>query len=57
MFRKGKEGLYKLFSQTIAGRYILVVQVNLGSGFWKIASARDMTDSERRLYNKVTGGK
>lgn len=34
--RRGKEGLYKLFSQTAAGRYVLVVLVNLGRGNWKI---------------------
>jgi hypothetical protein len=55
--RRSREGLYKLFSQTVAGRYILVVLVNLGRGCWKIVTAREMTDSERRLYGKATGGK
>jgi uncharacterized DUF497 family protein len=55
--RKGEEGLYKLFSQTDAGRYILVVLINLGNGSWKIVTAREMTDSERQLYRKTTGGK
>ncbi len=55
--RKGKEGLYKLFSQTDAGRYILVVLIKLGNGSWKIVTAREMTDSERQLYRKTTGGK
>ena len=55
--RRSKEGLYKLFSQTTAGRYILVVLVNLGEGSWKIVTAREMTDSERRLYVKSTGGR
>ena len=55
--RRSREGLYKLFSQTAAGRYVLVVLVNLGRGDWKIVTAREMTDSERRLYNKATGGK
>jgi hypothetical protein len=55
--RRGREGLYKLFSQTDAGRYILVVLVNLRRGKWKIATAREMTNSERRFYSKVTGGK
>lgn len=55
--RRGREGLYKVFSETLAGRYILVVLVNLGRGNWKIVTARDMTTSERRLYNKATGGK
>ena len=55
--RKGREGLYKVFSQTAAGRYILVVLVNLGGGGWKVATARKMTDSERQLYEKSPGGK
>lgn len=55
--RKGGEGLYKVFSQTAAGRYILVVLINLGGDAWKVATAREMTDSERQLYKKSTGGK
>lgn len=55
--RKSKEGLYKLFSQTDAGRYILVVLLNLGDGNWKVVTAREMTDSERQLYKKSIGGK
>ena len=55
--RKGKEGLYKLFSQTDAGRYILVVLLNLGDSNWKVITAREMTDSERQLYKKSIGGK
>jgi uncharacterized DUF497 family protein len=55
--RKGREGLYKVFSQTVAGRYILVVLVNLGSSNWRIATAREMAEGERRLYIKETGGK
>ena len=55
--RRSKEGLYKLFGQTAAGCYILVVLVNLGRGVWKIVTAREMTDSERRLYSKSVGGR
>jgi len=55
--RRSREGLYKLFSQTVAGRYVLVVLVNLEKGNWKIVTAREMTDNERRPYNKATGGK
>ena len=54
--RRSKEGLYKVFSQTAAGRYILVVLVNLGRGNWRIVTAREMTDSERRLYTREVGG-
>ncbi|MBI2849593.1 MAG: BrnT family toxin [Chloroflexi bacterium] len=55
--RRSKEGLYKLFGRTDAGRYILVVLVNLGEGVWKVVTARQMTDSERRLYNRAAGGR
>ena len=55
--RRGKEGLYKVFSQTTAGRRILVVLVHLGRGNWKIVTAREMVGSERRLYEKAIGGR
>lgn len=55
--RRSKEGLYKLFSQTSAGRYVLVVLVDQGRGCWKVVTAREMTDGERRLYNRATGGR
>ena len=55
--RRGGEGLYKVFSQTVAGRYVLVVLVNLGGGDWKIVTAREMTDGERRLYVRARGSR
>lgn len=54
--RKGKESLYKVFGQTAAGRYVLVVLAYKGGGDWKVATARPMTDAEKRLYKKVIGG-
>ena len=55
--RRSRKGLYKLFGQTTAGRYILVVLVNLGRGLWKVVTAREMTDSEKRLYSRAMGGR
>jgi uncharacterized DUF497 family protein len=54
--RRGREGLYKVFSQTIAGRYLLIVLVHLESSRWKVVTAREMTDSERKLYKQVCEG-
>ena len=54
--RRGRNGLYKVFSQTDAGRYVLVVLANLGDGVWKVATAREMTQQERRLYRSERGG-
>ena len=51
--RKSRGGLYKLFGQSNTGRYVLVVLVYKGKGNWKVATARQMTDKERRLYKKV----
>jgi len=53
--RRSKQGLYKLFGQIVAGRYVLVVLLDLGRGHWKIATAREMTGNERRLYNQAIG--
>lgn len=53
--RRGREGLYKVFSQTEAGRHLLVVLVDRGSGVWRVVTARDMTAQERRLYRRATG--
>lgn len=53
--RRGRDGLYKVFSQTAAGRYLLAVLVQQGGGIWKIVTAREMTDVERRLYIRHAG--
>ncbi len=53
--RRGREGLYKLFSQTEAGRYVLVVLADAESGVWRVATAREMTQQERRLYRRAGG--
>ena len=55
--RRGREGLYKVFGQTASGRHILVVLAHKGGADWKVATARLMTDSEKRLYKKTIGGK
>lgn len=53
--RRGREGLFKVFSQTEARRYLLVVLADLGAGVWKVVTAREMTDQERRLYQRERG--
>ena len=53
--RRGRQGLYKVFSQTVAGRYLLVVLVDLGESSWRVATAREMTTGEKRLYSRVMG--
>ena len=50
--RRGREGLYKVFGQTKAGRYLLVV-IAQHPDSWYVVTARDMTESERRSYRAV----
>ncbi len=52
--RKGKEGLYKIFGQSYAGRYLLVVLADKQNGDWKVVTAREMTETEKHLYRKTT---
>ncbi len=44
--QRSREGLYKIFSRTDAGRYVLVVLVDLGGSVWKVVTARDMMERE-----------
>lgn len=53
--RRGREGLYKVFSKTGAGRYVLVVLADQGRGVWKVVTARQMTVQEQQLYRRVRG--
>ena len=54
--RRGRDGLYKIFSRTDAGCFLLVVLADQGSGIWRVVTARDLTEQERRLYRRSTGG-
>ncbi|HVC33783.1 MAG TPA: hypothetical protein VNL16_09765 [Chloroflexota bacterium] len=53
--RRSREGLYKVFSQSAAGCYLLVVLANHEGGIWKVATAREMTREECRLYQRSRG--
>ena len=53
--RRTGGGLYKVFSRTDAGRYLLVVLVPLHEDHWRVVTAREMTSNERRLYRAQRG--
>ena len=42
--------VYHFYGQGRTGRYLLVVLIPLGKGRWQVVTARDMTQTERRLY-------
>jgi uncharacterized DUF497 family protein len=48
----GRNDTTLLFGQTDAGRHLLVVLAGSGDGRWRVVTARNMTDSERRIYRK-----
>ncbi len=48
--RRGREGLYRLYGRTAAGRYLFAVFRNLGGGRVRPITARDMTREERQLF-------
>lgn len=53
--RRGRDDLYKVFSRTATGRFLLVVLADQGDGLWRVVTAREMTDTERRLFQREVG--
>ena len=48
--RKARQGYFRLIGQTEDGRYLTVFIAPRGGGVYSLVTARDATDSERRLY-------
>jgi uncharacterized DUF497 family protein len=48
---RGRDGRYVVLGQTVTGRYLFVVVENW-SGIGRVVTARDMGNSERRLYKR-----
>ena len=46
---KGRKGLYLVYSQTRNGRYLLIVTRYLGQGILRVITARNMTETEKKL--------
>jgi uncharacterized DUF497 family protein len=49
--RQGRKEILQIFGQTYAGRY-LVVFLAEHAHIWKVVTARDMEDEERRWYQE-----
>ena len=50
--RKARDGRYAILGRTEAGRYVLVIGAYVGKGTLRVITARDVTDSERDLYER-----
>jgi hypothetical protein len=48
----GRSGTTLVYCTTSAGRYLLVVLAEELDGTWRVVTARDMTDSERRTFSQ-----
>jgi uncharacterized DUF497 family protein len=47
-----RAGLYLVLGRSAAGRYLAVILAFKGGGLWKVVSAREMNDAERRRYQR-----
>ncbi|HEY0072809.1 MAG TPA: hypothetical protein VGB77_01820 [Abditibacteriaceae bacterium] len=45
-------GSYLVYGRTLAGRYLVVALFPKGRGVVNVATARDMTAAERKLYGR-----
>ena len=48
---RGRDRSYAVYGQTEAGRYLVVFLYPRGQGVFSLATARDMTEAERRRYH------
>ncbi len=44
---------YRVYGQTVDGRYLFIVLEGVRDGIFKPITARDMTTSEKRNYHKL----
>ena len=49
---RGREGRYLVYGCAANGRLLLIVLRSVGGGRVRAITARDMTDRERRLYQR-----
>lgn len=54
ILRGRSDGLYGIFGRTDAGRYLMLVVRYLGDSMAQLITARDMSWTERRRYEKHT---
>ena len=50
--KRGSDDIYYVYSQTHAGRYLLVVLADKGDEGYKVVTGRDMDQAERRYFQR-----
>ena len=51
---RGRDGSFAIYGQTAAGRYLVLFMYPRGSDVFSLATARDLTESERRRIRNLT---
>lgn len=51
---RGREGGFAVFGRTVAGRYLVLFIYPRGDGTFALATARDLTQTERRRVRGLT---
>jgi uncharacterized protein len=51
----GRDKSYAVYGQTDAGRYLIVFLFPRGQGVFRLATAREMDERERRRYQRDKG--
>ncbi len=49
---RGRERRYLVYGQTMEGRYLFIALHTYGRGVVRIITARDMSETERRFYQR-----
>lgn len=56
IYRRGREGTHLAYSQTGAGRRLLIVLKYRGRGVARVITVREMTETEERLWRSERRG-
>ncbi len=56
LIRRGREGSYGIYGQTSGGRYLIAFIYPISQGVFRLATARDMNEAERRRYQRYRKG-
>jgi uncharacterized DUF497 family protein len=52
LFERGRKGRYYVLGQNTTGRYLFVVMEQKSSALFRVITARDMKQSERKRYKE-----
>ena len=54
VIRGRAQGVYEVYGRTEAGRYLMIAVRYLGAGVGRLITSREMSETERRRYDRHT---